>query len=32
MDNIWKIINWKTAEERFKGSREDVFKLLKAAI
>ncbi|KAL4726935.1 Superoxide dismutase [Mn], mitochondrial [Fusarium chlamydosporum] len=26
VDNIWNVINWKTAEARFTGSREDVFK------
>ncbi len=25
VDNIWKIINWKTAEERFLSTREEVF-------
>lgn len=30
VDNIWKIVNWKTAEARFGGAREDVFKVLKA--
>jgi Fe-Mn family superoxide dismutase len=30
VENIWKVINWKTAEERFKGNREDVWKTLKA--
>lgn len=30
VDNIWKIVNWKTAQARFGGAREDVFKVLKA--
>lgn len=32
VENIWKVINWATAEERFKGDREDAFKILKAAL
>lgn len=32
VDNIWTVINWKTAEERFSGGREDAFKILKASI
>lgn len=32
VDNIWTVINWKTAEERFSGGREDAFKVLKASI
>ncbi|KAF4121886.1 hypothetical protein GMORB2_1726 [Geosmithia morbida] len=32
IDNIWKVINWKTAEARFKGSADDAFKILKAAL
>ena len=30
VENIWKVINWKTAEARFLGARADVFKILKA--
>lgn len=30
VENIWKVINWKTAEARYTGAREDVFKVLKA--
>ncbi|RYO75036.1 hypothetical protein DL764_010608 [Monosporascus ibericus] len=30
VENIWKVINWKTAETRFEGAREDAFKVLKA--
>jgi Fe-Mn family superoxide dismutase len=30
--NIWNVINWKTAEERYLGSRADAFKILKASI
>ncbi|KAK8165053.1 cytoplasmic manganese antioxidant oxidoreductase [Phyllosticta citrichinensis] len=32
IENIWTVINWKTAEERFKGSRSDAFKVLKASL
>ncbi|KAK0392025.1 hypothetical protein NLU13_1523 [Sarocladium strictum] len=32
VENIWKVINWKTAETRFTGGRDDVFKVLKASI
>jgi len=32
VENIWNIINWKTAEERFQGTREDAFKVLKAQL
>ncbi|PNP40066.1 hypothetical protein TGAMA5MH_07988 [Trichoderma gamsii] len=32
VENIWKVINWKTAEQRFKGNREDAFKILKASL
>ncbi|KAF1345946.1 Manganese/iron superoxide dismutase [Delphinella strobiligena] len=32
VDNIWTVINWKTAEERYSGGREDAFKILKASI
>ncbi|KAF2140935.1 uncharacterized protein K452DRAFT_229478 [Aplosporella prunicola CBS 121167] len=32
VDNIWKVINWQTAEERFLGTRGDAFKILKASI
>lgn len=32
VENIWMVINWKTAEERFAGGREDAFKVLKASI
>lgn len=32
VDNIWTVINWKTAEERFVGKREDTFAVLKASI
>ncbi|KAK8034497.1 hypothetical protein PG993_009492 [Apiospora rasikravindrae] len=27
--NIWQVINWKTGETRFRGQREDAFKILK---
>ncbi|KAK0619405.1 Manganese/iron superoxide dismutase [Immersiella caudata] len=32
VENIWNVINWKTAEERFLGTREDIFKTLSAAL
>lgn len=32
IDNIWKVINWKTAERRFVNGRDDTFKVLKASI
>ncbi|ORX97683.1 Asp f 6-like protein [Clohesyomyces aquaticus] len=32
VDNIWNVINWKTAEERYLGARADAFKVLKASI
>lgn len=32
VQNIWSVINWKVAEERFLGTREDAFKVLKASI
>lgn len=32
VENIWTVINWKTAEERFLGTRGDAFKVLKASI
>ncbi|RYP93799.1 hypothetical protein DL770_000171 [Monosporascus sp. CRB-9-2] len=32
VENIWNVINWKTAEERFVGEREDVYAGLKATI
>lgn len=32
VQNIWTVINWKTAEERFLGTRGDAFKVLKASI
>lgn len=32
VDNIWKIINWTTAEQRFTGSRDDTFDTVKLSI
>ncbi|KAK3403268.1 manganese superoxide dismutase precursor [Sordaria brevicollis] len=32
VENIWKVINWKTAEERFQASWEDAFADLKALL
>ncbi|KAI5925006.1 Manganese/iron superoxide dismutase [Camillea tinctor] len=30
VENIWNVINWKTAEVRYAGARDDVFQVLKA--
>lgn len=32
VDNIWNVINWKTAETRYVETREDAFEVLKANI
>lgn len=32
IDSIWKVINWKTAESRFQGGRDDAFKDLRASM
>ncbi|KAJ4416262.1 Superoxide dismutase [Mn], mitochondrial [Gnomoniopsis sp. IMI 355080] len=32
VENIWKIINWDTAEKRFLGGRADAFQLLRASL
>lgn len=32
VENIWKVINWKEAEERYTGKGEDVFKNLKSVM
>ncbi|KAK5996107.1 Superoxide dismutase [Cladobotryum mycophilum] len=32
VENIWKVINWKTAERRFTSGCEDTFKVLKASM
>jgi Fe-Mn family superoxide dismutase len=32
VDNIWNVINWKVAEDRYKGTRDDAFKVLKASL
>ncbi|KAF2192344.1 manganese and iron superoxide dismutase [Zopfia rhizophila CBS 207.26] len=32
VENIWNVINWKTAEERYLGSQADAFKILKASL
>jgi Fe-Mn family superoxide dismutase len=32
LENIWKVMNWRVAEERFLGTRDDVFKELRAVI
>ncbi|PFH61732.1 hypothetical protein XA68_16453 [Ophiocordyceps unilateralis] len=32
VENIWKVVNWKTAEARFCGGLEDAFKGLKASM
>jgi Fe-Mn family superoxide dismutase len=30
IDNIWNVLNWKVAEDRFLGTRKDAFAVLKA--
>ncbi|KAF6835085.1 manganese-superoxide dismutase [Colletotrichum plurivorum] len=32
VENIWNVINWKTAESRYSGSRDDAFAALKAVL
>lgn len=32
VENVWSVINWKTAEARFLGKREDVFAGLRASL
>lgn len=32
VENIWSVINWKTAEGRFSDGRDNAFKVLKASI
>lgn len=32
VQNIWTVINWRTAEQRFTGPRDDTFSFLKATI
>ncbi|KAF2727394.1 superoxide dismutase mitochondrial precursor [Polyplosphaeria fusca] len=32
VENIWNVINWKTAEERYLGTPADAFKILKASM
>ncbi|EEH21156.1 hypothetical protein PABG_03387 [Paracoccidioides brasiliensis Pb03] len=32
VENVWSIINWKTAEDRYLGGSADAFKFLKAAM
>ncbi|KAB5576095.1 Manganese/iron superoxide dismutase [Coniochaeta sp. 2T2.1] len=32
VDNIWNVINWKVAEQRYHGGPEDAFKALKASM
>ncbi|POR39565.1 Superoxide dismutase [Mn], mitochondrial [Tolypocladium paradoxum] len=32
VDNIWNVINWKTAEARFQGGCDDAFKVLRASM
>ena len=32
VENIWKVINWETAETRFNGGRDDAFGVLKASL
>ncbi|KAJ9134594.1 Superoxide dismutase [Pleurostoma richardsiae] len=32
VENIWSIINWKMAEDRYRGGRDDTFKILTASL
>lgn len=32
VENIWNVINWKVAEERYLGAQADAFKVLKASM
>ncbi|KAI3393416.1 hypothetical protein diail_4284 [Diaporthe ilicicola] len=32
VENIWRVINWRTAEGRFLGARADAFKVLQASL
>lgn len=32
VENIWNVINWKTAETRYKGNAQDAFSVLKASL
>ncbi|KAF2654327.1 manganese and iron superoxide dismutase [Lophiostoma macrostomum CBS 122681] len=32
VENIWNVTNWKTAEERFVGTRADAFRILRASM
>jgi Fe-Mn family superoxide dismutase len=32
VENIWTVVNWKTAEGRYLGKREDTFSILKASM
>ncbi|GAB7358135.1 hypothetical protein MBLNU230_g0293t1 [Neophaeotheca triangularis] len=32
VENIWSVVNWKTAEERFNGGKDDAFAVLKASV
>jgi superoxide dismutase, Fe-Mn family len=32
VENIWNVINWKTAEERYIGGRADAFRVLKTSM
>lgn len=32
VENVWNVLNWQTAEERFVGGRTDAFKALKASM
>lgn len=32
IENIWKVINWKDAERRYVGGREDVFNAFRSSI
>ncbi|KKA29475.1 hypothetical protein TD95_003400 [Thielaviopsis punctulata] len=32
VENIWAVLNWKIAEQRFAGSKDDAFKVLRASV
>jgi len=32
IENIWNVINWKTAEARFNGGSDDAFRVLKSSM
>jgi Fe-Mn family superoxide dismutase len=32
VENIWNVMNWKVAEERYRGGRDDAFAVLKGSL